>query len=156
MQDFGPCSAFSAERCESFNATVRAQNIYSNRLSPSRDICHHFTVQQHLRYLCDAPSGDLRSIRHPGALRYLSYPTIEGLQNDRGVSIQLLHCLPEKYVKVFAGIIARDSELVNAGDFMKLSLVRGPTPVIAHYLGETTQPSDNQVLHQFYQGLVTV
>ena len=54
----------------------------------------------------------------------LSYPTIEGLQNDRGVSIQLLHCLPEKYVKVFAGIIARDSELVNAGDFMKLSLVR--------------------------------
>ena len=34
--------------------------MYSNRLSPSRDICHHFAVQQHLRYLCDAPSsGDV-------------------------------------------------------------------------------------------------
>ena len=52
----------------------------------------------------------------------LSYPTtcIEGLQNnDQGVNIQLLHCLPEDYVKVFAGIIAPDSELVNAGDFVE-------------------------------------
>ena len=25
------------------------------------DICHHFTVQQHLRHLCDAPtSSDIR------------------------------------------------------------------------------------------------
>ena len=51
----------------------------------------------------------------------LNYPAtcIEGLQNDQGVNIQLLHCLPEDYVKVFAGIIARDSELVNTGDFVE-------------------------------------
>ena len=37
----------------------------------------------------------------------------------QGVNIQLLHCLPEDYVKVVAGIIACDSELVNAGDFVE-------------------------------------
>ena len=50
-----------------------------------------------------------------------SYPTtcIEGLQNNQGVNILFLHCLPEDYVKVFAGIIACDSKLVNAGDFVE-------------------------------------
>ena len=50
----------------------------------------------------------------------LSYPTIEGLQNDLGVNIPLLHCLPEDYVKVFTGMIAHDSELVNAGNFIEI------------------------------------
>ena len=43
------------------------------------------------------------------------YPTIKGLQDDQGVNI---HCLSEDYVTVYAGIIACDSELVNAGDII--------------------------------------
>ena len=39
--------------CESFNASVRAQNINSNRLAPSRDISRHFAVQQHICHICD-------------------------------------------------------------------------------------------------------
>ena len=30
---------------------IRAQNVYSNKLSPSRDIAHSFTVLGHLRYI---------------------------------------------------------------------------------------------------------
>ncbi|KAL5509475.1 hypothetical protein EMCRGX_G004858 [Ephydatia muelleri] len=56
MQDFGPSSAFGAERCESFNASVRAQNVNSNRLAPSRDISRHFAVQQCIRHICDIGS----------------------------------------------------------------------------------------------------
>ncbi|KAL5457269.1 hypothetical protein EMCRGX_G034516 [Ephydatia muelleri] len=59
MRELGPSSAFSAERFESFNARVRAHNVYGNRRAPSRDIAHRFCVLQHLRYLCN--KGDLSS-----------------------------------------------------------------------------------------------
>lgn len=52
MIDYGPSSAFSAERCESFNSFVRLQNIFSNKQAPSRDIAKHFSVLEHLRYIC--------------------------------------------------------------------------------------------------------
>ncbi|KAL5509435.1 hypothetical protein EMCRGX_G004809 [Ephydatia muelleri] len=52
MQDYGPTSAFSAERCESFNSSVRLQNIYGNKQAPSRDIANHFAIVEHLRYIC--------------------------------------------------------------------------------------------------------
>ena len=43
--------------CESFNATVRAQNGYSNRLAPSCDTSHHFVaVLQHIHHICDIGS----------------------------------------------------------------------------------------------------
>ena len=48
------CNVF--DRCESFNASVRAQNVNSNRLAPSRDISCHFAVQQHIRHICDIGS----------------------------------------------------------------------------------------------------
>ncbi|KAL5502825.1 hypothetical protein EMCRGX_G009660 [Ephydatia muelleri] len=53
MHDFGPTSAFNAER---FNSKVRAYNVFSNRLSSSRDIAQHFATIQHLRYVCQAHS----------------------------------------------------------------------------------------------------
>eukprot|EP00731_Ephydatia_muelleri_P004138 Em0002g314a len=43
---FGPTSAFCAERCESFNASVRGQNVYGNHKSPSRDIAINFAHLQ--------------------------------------------------------------------------------------------------------------
>lgn len=46
---FGPTSAFCAERCESFNASVRAQNVYGNHKSPSRDIASNFAHLQYMR-----------------------------------------------------------------------------------------------------------
>ncbi|KAL5496651.1 hypothetical protein EMCRGX_G012983, partial [Ephydatia muelleri] len=54
MHDFGPTSAFNAERFELFNSKVRAYNVFSNRLSSSRDIAQHFAAIQHLRYVCQA------------------------------------------------------------------------------------------------------
>eukprot|EP00731_Ephydatia_muelleri_P013349 Em0007g659a len=53
LEQYGPTSAFSAERCESFNSDVRAQNIYSNRQAPSRDIGKHFAVLEHVRHIID-------------------------------------------------------------------------------------------------------
>ena len=65
MCDFGSTSAFNAERiynvvslfcrCETL---IRARNIYSNRLSPSRDIAKSFSLIQHLRFLCSGGSFD--------------------------------------------------------------------------------------------------
>eukprot|EP00731_Ephydatia_muelleri_P015799 Em0009g223a len=53
MLDYGPSSAFSAERCESFNSMVRLQNIFGNKLSPSRDIANHFACVEHIRFICE-------------------------------------------------------------------------------------------------------
>eukprot|EP00731_Ephydatia_muelleri_P002916 Em0001g2916a len=39
-------------RCESFNSSVRLQNIYGNKQAPSRDIANHFAIVEHLRYIC--------------------------------------------------------------------------------------------------------
>eukprot|EP00731_Ephydatia_muelleri_P013525 Em0007g835a len=46
MEQFGPSSAFNAERFESLNSRVCTFNVFSNRLAPSRDML------QHLQFLC--------------------------------------------------------------------------------------------------------
>ena len=66
MVDYGCCSCFSTERwismqlhviflClfrfEAENSFLRAQNIYSNRQAPSRDICNSFAVLNDLRHI---------------------------------------------------------------------------------------------------------
>lgn len=53
MVDYGPSSAFSAERCESFNSMVRLQNIFGNKRAPSRDIANHFAHVNHIRFICE-------------------------------------------------------------------------------------------------------
>ena len=40
-------------RCESFNGSVRMQNIYGNKQAPSRDIANHFACIEYLRFLCE-------------------------------------------------------------------------------------------------------
>ncbi|KAL5515260.1 hypothetical protein EMCRGX_G000401 [Ephydatia muelleri] len=122
MVNLGPCSAFSAERCESFNATVRAQNIFSNRLAPSRDICNHFAVQQHLRYTCACDGDDnIQSIYQPGALRKrLSKSPHDLHRHDSSTTIELFDCMEDSLVAVFKGVIVADGGLVHAGDFVEL------------------------------------
>eukprot|EP00731_Ephydatia_muelleri_P024688 Em0016g959a len=122
MVNLGPCSAFSAERCECFNATVRAQNIFSNCLAPSRDI--YYVTMRELH-------GD-RSMYQPGALRNalqhvvlntigLSCATIEDLhRHDSSTTIERFHCMEDSLVAVFKGIIAAEGRLVHAGDFVEL------------------------------------
>eukprot|EP00731_Ephydatia_muelleri_P007439 Em0003g1687a len=53
MHDFGPSSSFCTERPESFNSNVRIQNIFGNKQAPSRDIAAHFSVIEHLRFVCE-------------------------------------------------------------------------------------------------------
>lgn len=68
IEQFGPTSSERLEnhgnkeslpniiyirRCETFNSFIRAQNIYGNKRAPSRDIAHHFSTIEHLRYICD-------------------------------------------------------------------------------------------------------
>ncbi|KAL5509673.1 hypothetical protein EMCRGX_G005076 [Ephydatia muelleri] len=128
MVNLGPCSAFSAERCESFNATVRAQNIFSNRLAPSRDICNHFAVQQHLRYTCACDGDDnIHAFQNPHMYHVvlntigLSCATIEDLhRHDSSTTIELFHCMEDSLVAVFKGVIVADGGLVHAGDFVEL------------------------------------
>ncbi|KAL5479127.1 hypothetical protein EMCRGX_G022609 [Ephydatia muelleri] len=52
MLMFGPASTFNAERCESFNGTIRAHNIYANRHAPSKDIATSFAIQQSIQFVC--------------------------------------------------------------------------------------------------------
>lgn len=53
MQDYGPSSSFCTESPESFNSNVRMQNIFGNKQAPSRDIAVHFSVIEHLRFVCE-------------------------------------------------------------------------------------------------------
>eukprot|EP00731_Ephydatia_muelleri_P013887 Em0007g1197a len=39
--------------CESFNGSVRMQNIYGNKQAPSRDIANHFACIEYLRFICE-------------------------------------------------------------------------------------------------------
>eukprot|EP00731_Ephydatia_muelleri_P008059 Em0004g397a len=73
LEQYGPTSAFSAERCESFNSDVRAQNIHSNRQAPSRDIGKHFAVLEHIRHIIDGGRYGQESV---GALT-VSVPGME-------------------------------------------------------------------------------
>ena len=39
-------------RCESFNSSVRFQNIYGNKQAPSRDIANFLAIVEYLRFIC--------------------------------------------------------------------------------------------------------
>lgn len=86
MVKFGPCSAFSAERFESFNSNIRMFNVFGNRLAPSRDIAKRFCILQHLRHICH---GGNASERCGGALKELYFtPFVQHMV--RGISMQEL------------------------------------------------------------------
>lgn len=49
----------TSDRFESFNSRVREYNVLGNRLAPSRDIAHRFSIVQHIPYICHG--GNLSS-----------------------------------------------------------------------------------------------
>ena len=58
-------------RFESFNSFIRAQNVYSNRRAPSRDIAYNFSVLEHIRAVCSgAQFNNTSSKRH--VLRFVT------------------------------------------------------------------------------------
>lgn len=103
MTDFGPTECYNTERYEAFNSVVRAQNIYGNRHSPSKDIAYNFAVLQHLRFLC---SGGYCDGRQCG----------EGLQHlYSSPQIQIyLNCLPTSEV-------LQEKQIYQPGCLRKLS-----------------------------------
>ena len=58
-------STYSSHRCETFNSLIRAQNIFGNRMAPSRDIARQFSIIEHLRFICSSESFD-------GSTRYMT------------------------------------------------------------------------------------
>eukprot|EP00731_Ephydatia_muelleri_P019452 Em0012g277a len=81
MLQFGPTSAFCAERCESFNASVRAQNVYGNHKSPSRDIAINFAHLQYMRNITHGTNGDGNStlFKLPQIQHYINGTSIREL-----------------------------------------------------------------------------
>jgi len=51
IQHFGPAVLFSTERYESFNAVFRFSSIYSNHLTPSRDIARSFISMDSVKHI---------------------------------------------------------------------------------------------------------
>eukprot|EP00731_Ephydatia_muelleri_P011328 Em0006g222a len=41
---FGHPSSYNTERCETYNSLIRSQNVYGNKMAPSKDIAHSFAV----------------------------------------------------------------------------------------------------------------
>ncbi|XP_019859712.1 PREDICTED: uncharacterized protein LOC109587945 [Amphimedon queenslandica] len=83
--DFGPTQCYNTERYESYNSLVRAQNIFGNRQSPSRDIATNFAVQQHLTFIC---SRGYFEGKQCGEQLYSIYLSTQVQQFLRGVSIK--------------------------------------------------------------------
>ncbi|KAL5506819.1 hypothetical protein EMCRGX_G008563 [Ephydatia muelleri] len=125
LEQYGPTSAFSAERCESFNSDVRAQNIYSNRQAPSRDIGKHFAVLEHVRHIIDGGRYGQESV---GALT-VSVPGMEkctlfGLaQHDPPYVLSFHHVqLNDKVTTECRGIVAQSFQLLHTGDYVELDV----------------------------------
>jgi hypothetical protein len=51
IRRFGPAVLFSTERYEAYNAVFRACSIYSNRLTPSRDIAWSFAGIDRVKHI---------------------------------------------------------------------------------------------------------
>eukprot|EP00731_Ephydatia_muelleri_P031910 Em0023g417a len=128
MRELGPSSAFSAERFESFNARVRAHNVYGNRRAPSRDIAHRFCVLQHLRYLCnkgDLSSGErcgdvVKEIYHSVFMQHVVFG-IPMQDVQQKASLCTWNTTKEEKVVEYRAIISHESSLVNSGDYKLVS-----------------------------------
>eukprot|EP00731_Ephydatia_muelleri_P000135 Em0001g135a len=98
MVKFGRCSAFSAERFESFNSYVRTYNVFGNRLGPSRDIAKRFCNLQHLRHICHGGNAG------------------GSMQSDIVLG---MFALTDEVVEHRA-IVSQSTVLVNSGDYVEL------------------------------------
>ena len=60
---------YTCNRCESFNSIIRGQNVFSNHLSPSRDIASRLSIIEEFRFL--ANGGKYSQERYVVCLLYM-------------------------------------------------------------------------------------
>ncbi|KAJ7674195.1 hypothetical protein B0H17DRAFT_946753 [Mycena rosella] len=129
---FGPAVPFSTERCEAYNAVFRACSIYSNHLTPSRDIAWSFAGIDWVKHI--VTGGWWRDSRtqnwtcaNPRVLRHiLEYPEMAamvGLPNkvDRepGTSISIIiplsssNCVQESSFPILRASLGRPHPNTN-------------------------------------------
>eukprot|EP00731_Ephydatia_muelleri_P024584 Em0016g855a len=117
-KQYGPTSAFSAER---------AQNIYSNRQAPSRDIGKHFAVLEHVRHIVDGGRygqercGDsLRTLCSTKPMQAFLYQTsVKELSAHEGI---YKPGTPRLVTTECRGIVAQSFQLVHTGDYVELDV----------------------------------
>ncbi|KAF8181413.1 hypothetical protein K438DRAFT_2169421, partial [Mycena galopus ATCC 62051] len=107
IRRFGPAVLFSTERYEAYNAVFRACSIFSNRLTPSRDIAWSFAGIDRVKHIatggwwkdtqtqqwvCANPRIMHHILDHPEFAAMVGLPTKQLLQPGEGVSVPNNRC----------------------------------------------------------------
>ncbi|KAL5506041.1 hypothetical protein EMCRGX_G007607 [Ephydatia muelleri] len=140
MISYGPSSAFSAERCESFNGSVRMQNIYGNKQAPSRDIANHFACIEYLRFICEGGvfnagercgSGLQELYKSMQVQQFLNFVPMKELNKVKisellamvppfNVLIMPNESMKHQKITTYKAVVSTKCTLVHSGDYVEL------------------------------------